>query len=167
MFGLYLTYYRELMRHLVDWIPLPFHWKISQWYLDGLAINFVFAAAAARAIAVVKYYQAKQFIILIFASAFLLIAWIVGASLVRFVDRFSRSSISEANARLAKWDPELKKLRKSHPSSDFAHIEEQIREDKAIVAQHTAFLTVTRWFIAGTLLVLLASGVFFLLNGYL
>ena len=163
--ALYVTYYRALMRSLVDWIPFPFHWQIPQWYLDALAINGVMAAAAARATMAVKYHQMRLFVSMLYGSAFLLLAWVVAPLLIGFVNKFSRATIAEANRRLSRWEPELEKLRASDPTHDFSRIEKQNQDDRNLIAQYNEFLAVRSLFVAGLVLVVLATGAFYLLNG--
>ncbi|WP_447983891.1 hypothetical protein [Nitrospira sp. Nam74] len=163
--ALYMTYYRGLMRSLVDWIPFPFHWQVPQWYLDALAINGVIAASAARATIAVSYHQTRLFVSLLYGSAFLLLAWVVAPVLIGFVNNFSRSTIEEANTRLSHWEPELVKLRQSHPTHDFSHIEKQNQGDRILIVQYDRFLAVRRLFVAGLVSIILATGAFYLLNG--
>jgi hypothetical protein len=163
--ALYITYYRALMRSLVDWIPFPFHWQVPQWYLDALAINCVIAAAAARATITVNYPQTRLFVSLLYGSAFLLLAWVVAPLLIGFVNNYSRSTIEEAHKRLSQWEPELEKLRQSHPAHDFSHIEQQNQGDRILIAQYHEFLAVRRLFVAGLVSIILATGAFYLLNG--
>lgn len=46
----YLDYYRALWRLLVDWIPLPFGWRLPQWYLDAAALAAIGSASITHAV---------------------------------------------------------------------------------------------------------------------
>ncbi|HNP50530.1 MAG TPA: hypothetical protein PKJ85_01890 [Nitrosomonas nitrosa] len=44
----YLGYYRSFVSTLIGWIPLPFEWKIAQWYADLMTIGAVLLLTLGR-----------------------------------------------------------------------------------------------------------------------
>lgn len=47
--ALYLGYYRGVIATLTGWIPLPFGWKIAQWYSDLMTLGAVLLLTLVRA----------------------------------------------------------------------------------------------------------------------
>jgi len=47
--ALYLGYYRGVIATLTGWIPLPFGWKIAQWYADLMTLGVVLLLTLGRA----------------------------------------------------------------------------------------------------------------------
>ncbi len=162
--ALYVGYYRTIMRSLVDWIPLPLDWRIPQWYLDALAVNGIVAGAAVRAIYSVGYFQARLFAFLIWTSAVILVGWLVGPSLVEWLNQFSRTSIRDARERLEKWRAEVEHRKVTHPGMVLTGATKQIQDDEAAVERYGQFLAVRRAFRLGLATILIATVVFFVLN---
>lgn len=160
----YVDYYRSIMRILVDWIPLPFDWSIPQWYLDALTINGIIASAAVRAVYSVGYFQAKFFAYLTWASALLLLGWLVGPLLVEWLNRFTKTSIKDANERLARMRVEVEHRKVRPPGNKKDFVREQIKSDEEIVKMYAHFLGVRRAFRLGLALIVIATVVFFILN---
>jgi hypothetical protein len=163
--ALALSYYRGLIQGCVGWIPALVGWEWQQWALDLLAVSSCVGGAAIRAIKASGYHQGIQFSRAIWLSIPLLLGWLVGPALVAFVHWFSLSQIDASKKYCDEWTAKLSALRSSNPQQDLSHIEKTLAEHRGFIDGYAEFLHIQKLFGLALLLVLVATLIFFILNG--